>query len=76
MSSPHGGTEHPLLWARTVGSGRVVYDALGHHVASYAVPEHRRIVQRAARWAAGLPLDPSDSSAQARAPAGGAWTSG
>jgi type 1 glutamine amidotransferase len=58
MSSPHGGTEHPLLWARTVGSGRVVYDALGHHVASYAVPEHRRIVQRAARWAAGLPLDP------------------
>ena len=58
MSSPHGGTEHPLLWARTVGSGRVVYDALGHHVPSYAVPEHRRIVQRAARWAAGLPLDP------------------
>ena len=58
MSSPHGGTDHPLLWARTVGSGRVVYDALGHHVASYAVPEHRRIVGRAARWAAGLPLDP------------------
>jgi type 1 glutamine amidotransferase len=57
MSSPHGGTEHPLLWAREVGGGRVVYDALGHHVPSYAVPEHRRIVQRAARWAAGLPVD-------------------
>jgi type 1 glutamine amidotransferase len=57
MSSPHGGTDHPLLWARTVGAGRVVYDALGHHVPSYAVPEHRRIVQRAARWAVGLPVD-------------------
>ena len=57
MSSPHSGTDHPLLWARTVGSGRVVYDALGHHVPSYAVPEHRRIVRRAARWAAGLPVD-------------------
>jgi uncharacterized protein len=59
MSSPHGGTDHPLLWARTVGSGRVVYDALGHHVPSYAVPEHRQIVRRAARWAAGLPLAPA-----------------
>ena len=57
MSSPHGGTDHPLLWARTVQGGRVVYDALGHHVPSYAVPEHRRIVRRAARWAAGLPVD-------------------
>ncbi|MGY1694392.1 ThuA domain-containing protein [Geodermatophilus sp. SYSU D00814] len=53
MTSPHGGREHPLLWARTVGAGRVVYDALGHHVPSYAVPEHREIVRRAAVWAAG-----------------------
>ncbi len=57
MSSAHGGADHPLLWARPVGRGRVVYDALGHHVPSYAVLEHRRIVQRAARWAAGLPVD-------------------
>lgn len=57
MSAPHHGTDHPLLWARTVGRGRVVYDALGHHVPSYDPPEHRRIVRRAARWAAGLPLD-------------------
>lgn len=53
LLSPHGGTDHPLLWARQVGAGRVVYDALGHHVASYEVPEHREIVRRAARWAAG-----------------------
>ncbi len=53
LFSPHGGADHPLLWARRVGAGRVVYDALGHHVASYGVPEHREIVRRAARWAAG-----------------------
>ena len=46
LFSPHSGTDHPLLWARTVGRGRVVYDALGHHVPSYEVPEHRLIVRR------------------------------
>ena len=43
----------PLLWAREHGGGRVVYDALGHHPPSYAVPEHREIVRRAIGWAAG-----------------------
>jgi type 1 glutamine amidotransferase len=53
LFSQHGGAEHPLLWARGVGRGRVVYDALGHHVPSYQVPEHRLIVRRAALWALG-----------------------
>lgn len=44
------GPAHPLLWAREHGGGRVVYDALGHHPPSYAVPEHREIVRRALRW--------------------------
>jgi len=57
MSSAHGGADHPLLWARTVGRGRVVYDALGHHVPSYEVPEHRLLVRRGALWAAGAPED-------------------
>ncbi|MEJ2887484.1 ThuA domain-containing protein [Actinomycetospora aeridis] len=43
----------PLFWARQHGGGRVVYDALGHHPPSYAVPEHAEIVRRAARWALG-----------------------
>lgn len=43
----------PLLWARESSGGRVVYDALGHHPSSYAVPEHREILRRAIRWAAG-----------------------
>jgi uncharacterized protein len=41
----------PLLWAREHGAARVVYDALGHHPPSYAVPEHAGIVRRAIRWA-------------------------
>jgi type 1 glutamine amidotransferase len=49
----------PLLWARVHGNGRVVYDALGHHPASYAVPEHREIVRRAIRWASGAEVEAS-----------------
>ena len=41
----------PCLWAREVGPGRVVYDALGHDSASIAQPTHRRILQRSALWA-------------------------
>ncbi|OJY52042.1 MULTISPECIES: ThuA domain-containing protein [unclassified Pseudonocardia] len=40
----------PLLWAREHGGGRVVYDALGHHPPSYAVPEHRAILDRCIAW--------------------------
>lgn len=47
------GPEHPLLWAREYGGGRVVYDALGHHPPSYEVPAHREIVRRAIRWTTG-----------------------
>jgi hypothetical protein len=46
-----GGRLMPVLWARQHGGGRVVYDALGHHPPSYAVPEHAEIVRRAVRWA-------------------------
>ncbi|MEU8266901.1 ThuA domain-containing protein [Sphaerisporangium sp. NPDC049002] len=40
----------PLLWARTAGRGRLVYDALGHDARSYESPAHRTLLQRAARW--------------------------
>jgi type 1 glutamine amidotransferase len=65
LSAVHGGAAHPLLWAREVGAGRAVYDALGHHVASYEVPEHRLVVQRAALWALG-----DDAFPQVAAPPG------
>lgn len=46
----------PCLWARELGAGRLVYDALGHDSASFSHPVHRRIVQRAALWALKQPL--------------------
>jgi type 1 glutamine amidotransferase len=53
-AEPGDGTQaQPLLWARTCGRGRVVYDALGHDVASMSEPTHRRILARAALWALG-----------------------
>lgn len=51
VTSAHGGADHPLLWAREVGGGRVVYDALGHDDRSFAAPEHREIIRRSALWA-------------------------
>lgn len=45
-----GGAVHPLVWARTVGRSRVVYDALGHDARSYESPEHAELLRRAAAW--------------------------
>jgi type 1 glutamine amidotransferase len=44
---------HPLVWAREAGPGRVVYDALGHHVGSYDAPGHRLLLERAMEWLTG-----------------------
>ena len=41
---------HPLVWARTVGRGRVVYDALGHEVGSYDAPGHVALLARSVEW--------------------------
>jgi len=43
----------PLMWARQVGAGRVVYDSLGHDAAAMFQPTHARILQRAALWSLG-----------------------
>jgi type 1 glutamine amidotransferase len=43
----------PVVTARAEGAGRVVYSALGHDAASFAAPQHARLVAQAATWAAG-----------------------
>jgi type 1 glutamine amidotransferase len=43
----------PLMWARDIGKGRVVYDSLGHDAASITHPTHQRILQRSVLWALG-----------------------
>ena len=51
LAGAHGGREHPLLWARKVGQGRVVTDVLGHGVESLSHPSHHTILSRVASWA-------------------------
>ncbi len=50
LTSAHGGAEHPVLWARSVGRGRVVTDLLGHDADAVNQPDHREVLRRAARW--------------------------
>jgi type 1 glutamine amidotransferase len=45
----------PCLVSHRYGSGRAVYDSLGHDAASLQHPVHRRLLQRAALWACGKP---------------------
>jgi type 1 glutamine amidotransferase len=53
MTSARRGEQQPLLWARSVGGGRVAYDALGHDERSISEPTHATIIRRAAAWASG-----------------------
>ncbi|MEU8330383.1 ThuA domain-containing protein [Micromonospora sp. NPDC048839] len=45
-----GGATHPLVWARTAGSSRIVYDALGHDARSYESPGHVELLRRITAW--------------------------
>ena len=53
LEADAGDGPQPLLWARTFGRGRVVYDALGHDAAAMSQPMHRRLLQQAATWLLG-----------------------
>ncbi|HEY5979712.1 MAG TPA: ThuA domain-containing protein [Microlunatus sp.] len=48
----HDGLAHPMIWAREQGSGRVVYDGLGHDMRSYDSEEHRALLRRTLAWLA------------------------
>jgi len=52
LTSSYLGVDHPLLWAHSVGRGRVVTDLLGHSVDSLTNAAHSKILVRAACWAA------------------------
>ena len=44
--------EHPIVWTRCIGQGRVFYSALGHKAETYAEPLHLRMIDGAIAWAA------------------------
>jgi len=45
------GSDHPIMWWRCAGKGRVFYSALGHTAASYAEPEYKAVLTNAISWA-------------------------
>ncbi|GGZ31989.1 ThuA domain-containing protein [Streptomyces poonensis] len=49
------GADHPLVWCREQGAGRVFYTALGHACEAYEDPDFRAHLRGGIRWAAGLP---------------------
>jgi hypothetical protein len=53
VTSP-GGSPQPCIWTHGYGAGRVVYDSVGHDGASLSEATHRQLIQRGARWAAGV----------------------
>ncbi len=43
-------TDHPIVWAKCPGQGRMVYSALGHHVESYENEAHLTLLRNAMAW--------------------------
>jgi type 1 glutamine amidotransferase len=43
----------PIMYARRVGRGRVVYLALGHDMRSWGEPPVRTLIKQAMVWASG-----------------------
>jgi type 1 glutamine amidotransferase len=48
------GTDHPLVWCREQGAGRVFYTALGHAAEAYEDPDFRAHLLGGINWAAGV----------------------
>ncbi|AZQ38290.1 ThuA domain-containing protein [Streptomyces cyaneochromogenes] len=48
------GEDHPLVWCREQGSGRVFYTALGHAAEAYDDPDFRAHLLGGVNWSAGL----------------------
>ncbi|MEH0550597.1 ThuA domain-containing protein [Streptomyces sp. B21-101] len=48
------GADHPLVWCREQGRGRVFYTALGHAAEAYRNPEFLAHLRGGLLWAAGL----------------------
>jgi beta-galactosidase len=53
--------DHPIVWTRCIGTGRVFYSALGHKAATYAEPLHLQMIDGALGWAAESRMHGCDS---------------
>lgn len=58
--------DHPAVWSRCIGKGRVLYSIMGHQAEAFAEPEHRKLLQGALNWVLrkeGEGCDPSPAPA-------------
>jgi type 1 glutamine amidotransferase len=51
------GTNDDILWTRTIGKGRVVYNALGHGKEAWEHPAWQKLTVQSILWAAGKPRE-------------------
>jgi uncharacterized protein len=54
-----GRVDHPLVWCRRAGEGRVFYDALGHFAQTWSNPLQIAMATGGIDWASGLASAPS-----------------
>jgi uncharacterized protein len=47
------GRDHPIAWWHCIGTGRVLYSAMGHQASAYTEPKYRKMLQGAVTWALG-----------------------
>ncbi|SEU12691.1 ThuA domain-containing protein [Paenibacillus sp. NFR01] len=52
------GEKWPAAWCHSYGLGRVVFLMPGHHEPTFRHPEMRKLILRAATWAARIPAEP------------------
>lgn len=43
-------SDHPIIWAKCPGKGRMVYSALGHNIASFDGKAHQNLLRNAMSW--------------------------
>lgn len=43
-------SDHPIIWAKCPGQGKIVYSALGHKVDSYDSEPHKALLRNAMAW--------------------------
>jgi type 1 glutamine amidotransferase len=48
------GKDHPIIWSRCLGKGRVFYSALGHTAESFSEAPHMQLIANAIGWTGGL----------------------
>lgn len=49
--------DHPMVWSRCIGKGRVLYSAFGHRAESFAEPENKALLANSVSWALKLQGD-------------------